>query len=316
VKPFTLEYNVLKLDPKDHVVSRTKEELSAAMTTAQIRLRTNEPGKYRYEFTHLSDAIYDDRKNLDHSFIVEQEVRPLPSAVFLEPAEPYLFCADTSFENPKKNGIPIVISGTFPVTIQLEMRHELQRDVETIELNDITERQYFFVPPQHTLTHGYHVLTILKVTDANGCISQQTHPNRATFTVADEASIFPLEPQHHHCVGDRISYALQGTSPWQIEYEFDGKRNLATTSSPTFSRIAEKKGNLTIVSVADRASSCKTFIGVGKMEKLIHEVPSVKISGGTHVIENIREGIVHMGLELKCRRPSGGYISIFWRTTI
>jgi nucleoporin POM152 len=52
----------------------------------------------------------------------------------------------------------------------------------------------------------------------------------------------------------------------------------------------ERKGNLTIISVADRASTCKTFIGVGKMEKYIHEIPSVRISEGTNVIENIREG--------------------------
>ena len=36
---------------------------------------------------------------------------------------------------------------------------------------------------------------------------------------------------------------------------------MAKTSNPTFSRIAEKKGNLTIVSVADRAS---TSFSLGK----------------------------------------------------
>jgi nucleoporin POM152 len=286
-----VEYNVIRLDSKDHVVSKTKEEISAAMSTAQIRLR-NEPGKYRYEFTHLSDAVYDDAKNLGNPLVVEQHVRALPTAVFLEPAEPYLYCADTQFDNPKKNGIPIVLTGSSPVTILLEMRHELDRQIETVELKDITEKQYFFVPPQHTLTHGLHVLRILQITDVHGCTSNPLEHNRATFTVADEASIFPLEPQQHHCVGDRISYSLQGTSPWQIEYEFNGKRNLAKTSNPTFSRIAEKRGNLTIISVADKASSCKSLITPGKMEKLIHEIPSVKISEGTNVIENIREGIL------------------------
>lgn len=264
--------------------------MSAAMATAQIRLQTKEPGKYRYEFTHLSDAIYDDPQNIGHPFIVEQVVRPLPTAKFVEPAEPYLFCTDTSFEEPKKNGIPITISGTSPVNIQLELRNELQREIETIELKDISDKVHYFVPPRHSLTHGHHVLIILEVTDANGCSSQPSDHNRASFTVADEASISPLESQQHHCVGDRISYALQGTSPWQIEYAFNGKRNIARTTNPTFSRIAEKKGNLTIISVADRASTCKTFISVGKMEKYIHEIPSVRVSEGTNVVENIREG--------------------------
>lgn len=260
------------------------------MATAQIRLRTSEPGKYRYEFTHLSDAVYDDPKNLGHPFIVEQIVRPLPTAKFLETSEPYLYCADTTFEDPKKNGIPILVSGTLPVKLELELRNELSREVEHMTL-DITDDRHFFVPPPHSLTHGRHILTIIEVRDSAGCISQPTDHNRATFTVADEASISPLEPQHDHCIGDRISFALQGTSPWQIEYEFDGKRNLAKTTAPTFSRIAERKGNLTIISIADRASNCKTLVPHGTMEKIIHEVPSVKISEGSHMVENIREGI-------------------------
>lgn len=293
VKPFTLEYYIIKLDSADHVVSRTKEEISAAMATAQIRLR-NEPGKYRYEFTHLSDAVYDDSKNLGGPFIVEQEARPLPTAKFLDTGEPHLYCADTSFDEPKNNGIPIVVSGYSPVTIQLELRHELQHAVELIELN-IAEKEYFFIPPPHTLTHGLHVAKILEIKDAKGCISQPTQDNKATFIVADEASISPLESQENHCVGDRISYALQGTSPWQIEYEFNGKRNMARVTNPTFSRVAERKGNLTIISVADRASTCKTFISPGKMEKYIHEIPSVRINGGTNVVENIREGtLIHV----------------------
>jgi nucleoporin POM152 len=284
-----LEYNVIKIDSKDHVVSKTKEEISAAMSTAQIRLDTKEPGKYRYEFTHLSDAVYDDAKNLGNPLIVEQHVRPLPTAHFVESAEPYLYCADTSFDTPK-SGIPIAITGGFPVTIIIEIRNELQHKIETIEIPNISEKIHYFIPPKYSLTQGIHSLSILQVTDSQGCISQPSVHNRATFTVADEASIAPLESQQHHCIGDRISYSLQGTSPWEIEYEFNGKRNLAKTSNPTFSRIAEKKGNLTIISVADRASSCKAFIPAGEMQKLIHEVPSVKISEGTNVIENIREG--------------------------
>ena len=289
VKPFTVEYKIINLGAKDHIVSSSKEEINAATTNAQIRLRANEPGRYRYEFTHLSDAVYDDPKNLEGPIILEQEVLPLPTAKFVETGEPHVYCADSTFENPQKNGIPLLVTGIFPVTIKVELRHELQHSVERLEL-EVDENQYFFVPPRNALTHGLHTLIILEITDSKGCMSQLTDHNRATYNVADEASISPLEQQQHHCVGDRISYSLQGTSPWQIEYDFNGKRNVAKSSNPIFSRIAEKNGNLTIVSVADRASTCKTFIPPGKMEKFIHELPSVKISGGNHVIENIREG--------------------------
>jgi len=290
VKPFMIDYYVLKLDEKDRVISRNKEELSAAMTNAQIHLHTEDPGRYQYEFTHLSDAVYDDPKNLGNPIRVEHQVLPLPTAKFVNTPEPRVYCADTSFDNPKLNGIPISIAASSPVTIKLQLRHESQRDTEFVELTDITDKVYYFIPTKESLTHGLHVLTILSVRDANGCKTHPTQNNRATYAVADEASIIPLEPQQHHCVGDRISYSLQGTSPWQIEYEFNGQRNLAETANPTFSRIAGKMGNLSIVSVADRASTCKTLIPAGKMEKFIHDVPSVIIVGSNKV-ENIREGI-------------------------
>jgi nucleoporin POM152 len=281
----------LKVDEKDRVIGRTKEEFSAAMTTAQIHLRTDNPGRYQYEFTHLSDAVYDDAKNLGNKILLEHQVLPLPTAKFSDTQEPYVYCAETSFDNPKLNGIPITISASSPVTIKLEVRHETQRDTEIIQLTDITDKVYYFMPTPKSLTHGLHIITIVSIRDANGCKTQPTENNRASYAIADEASIIPVEPQQHHCVGDRISYSLQGTSPWQIEYEFNGERNSARTVNPTFSRIAERMGNLSIISVADRASACKTFIPPGKMEKFIHDVPSVIISG-SNIVENIREGIL------------------------
>ena len=290
MKPFTVEYNIVELDLNGNVVSRTAQEFSAAMNTAQIRLRTEVARKYVYEFTHLSDAVYDDPKNLHRPYVVEQEVRPLPTARFIAATEPHIYCTDTNFDDPKVNGIPVLVAGNLPIDVTLEMRNELDRTVEQIELTGINENQYFFVPPKHVMTHGVHTLTIVEAADNGGCTSQPTENHKTSFTVADEASISPLEPQQHHCVGDRISYSLQGTSPWQIEYEFDGKRNVAQALNPTFSRIAERKGNLTIISIADRASSCRTVFSPGTMEKYIHEIPSVRISGGSNVIENIREG--------------------------
>jgi nucleoporin POM152 len=260
------------------------------MNTAQMHLETTEAGKYRYKITRLSDAAYDDVKNLPNPIIFDQYVLALPTATWAESSEPFLYCGDTSFEDPRKNGIPMILTGTPPFDLQVQMYHELQRVYETISLNNIRENRYYFVPPRHTLSRGVHTLEVTFIKDANGCETKPAQSIKTSFTVADEASISPVEPQQHHCIGDRISYSLQGTSPWEIEYEFEGKRMLAKTTNPTFSRVAERMGTLSIISVADRASSCKASIEPGKMVKEIHEVPSVRIEGN-NIIENIREGI-------------------------
>lgn len=52
--------------------------------------------------------------------------------------------------------------------------------------------------------------------------------------------------------------------------------------------IADKPGNLTIISVGDQRNKCRSF--PKDMTKIVHEIPSSLVSGGKEIIENIREG--------------------------
>ena len=52
--------------------------------------------------------------------------------------------------------------------------------------------------------------------------------------------------------------------------------------------LADKPGNVTIVSVGDNRNKCRSF--PKNMSRMIHDVPSSYVSGGKDIIENIRQG--------------------------
>jgi nucleoporin POM152 len=105
--------------------------------------------------------------------------------------------------------------------------------------------------------------------------------------VYDVPTIYPLDSRADYCVGDRISYTLSGTAPFEIFYTFEGVQRKAKSPGTTFKRIAEKPGNFTILGVSDKASDCKARTNI---TKVIHEMPSVKISKGRQVEVDIHEG--------------------------
>ena len=59
--------------------------------------------------------------------------------------------------------------------------------------------------------------------------------------------------------------------------------------------IADKSGNLTIVSVGDQRNKCQSY--PKDMTKIIHEIPSSLVDGGKEIIENIREGNRFLAME-------------------
>jgi nucleoporin POM152 len=70
---------------------------------------------------------------------------------------------------------------------------------------------------------------------------------------------------------------LEGVPPFEIVYEFEGKRQKVTTGSP-FSRVASSPGNLTLISLKDSASGCTADLS--HLDSIIvHNMPSVRNIG-------------------------------------
>ncbi|KAI5283379.1 hypothetical protein KEM54_002172, partial [Ascosphaera aggregata] len=91
-----------------------------------------------------------------------------------------------------------------------------------------------------------------------------------------------------YCVGERISFSLSGHAPFDVFYEFNDVPRKAHVQNTIFRRIAEQPGRFTITGVGDNASGkCRAHTD---LTKVIHEMPSVRISQGANAITEIHEG--------------------------
>ncbi|KAF3199229.1 hypothetical protein TWF679_001558 [Orbilia oligospora] len=107
-----------------------------------------------------------------------------------------------------------------------------------------------------------------------------------SVSVAEPPSITSLDSKPYYCVGDRINYSLAGSPPFTLEYTFSGKKEKISTSS-IFQRIAERPGTLTFDKIKDSASDCQVDVNI---TKVVHGIPSVRVSEGSQVTEGIHEG--------------------------
>jgi nucleoporin POM152 len=73
-----------------------------------------------------------------------------------------------------------------------------------------------------------------------------------------------------------------------VFYTFDGAQRKASSPNTNFRRIAERPGDFTITAVSDGASGkCRAHKDI---TKVIHPMPSVRISKGKTTIVDIHEG--------------------------
>jgi len=127
--------------------------------------------------------------------------------------------------------------------------------------------------------------------DANGCqrVKDRSDGDIVHVNVVDVPTITPMESKIDYCVGDRIAYSLSGTAPFNVFYTFRGSASKAAVSNTDFRRLAEKPGVFSINAVSDRASTdaCRARTNI---TKVIHELPSVRISKGKTYEVDIHEG--------------------------
>ncbi|KAI9822860.1 MAG: hypothetical protein M1826_000353 [Phylliscum demangeonii] len=321
--PYHIKYQQ-RVTPEHGSMSVSNKELTAGLGVASIRMETSQAGTVEYQFSALEDALYDHpkpsgrswslRHHEDNLLIIRQLVHPRPSANFAAPGKTYRYCRA---DEEGAEIIPLVLQGEPPFYIELGIKHPSKAQPEIVRIPNIPSKQYDFRIPHRVLALGSHSVTVRKVRDANGCqrksdalqsavATTTTTTNRraggtpasSTTTisaghvlvnVADSPSITPLDPAERtdYCIGDRIGFTLSGVAPFTVSYTFEGVERRASSSSTTFRRIAERPGEFTVTAVADAASDCRTKTAI---TKIIHPMPTVRISRGRDTSVDIHEG--------------------------
>ena len=284
--PFDFAYEQ-RVRPEHGSQSMSRKNIKAGLNTASLRMETTQPGVYEYKFSKLGDTSYghDDRKFTP--LVVEQRVYPRPQASFSHAGKTYKYCQD---EGAGDEVVPINLVGQPPFQLELEIKHHTVSKPERINIPNIGSNKYNLHIPHKVLTLGTHYVTIRHVQDARGCQCKMDYnAPYVQVSVADIPSISPLEERIDYCVGDRISFTLSGAPPFNVFYTFENRERKAAVSSTAFRRIAEKPGEFTITALSDQRSTdaCKARTRITKM---IHGMPSVRVSKGRTAEVDIHEG--------------------------
>lgn len=282
--PFLIKYQQ-KSEPLKGPAGIINKPLSVAGTDAMIRMDTSRPGEYIYTFNELSDDRYDHDVGF-RVLAVQQRVYALPSARFLNAGKTYGYCKD---DTGGSENIPIALDGVPPFSLEIGINHHSNSKPEIFRVKDILANTFSWSISRHDLDLGTHNAHIRSVKDSRGCERIVDHDTSSIrITVSDPPTVIPLESQIDYCVGERVSYSLSGQPPFEVFYRFQGSERKAKVPTTNFRRIAEQPGEFTVTGVSDSASGkCKASKNI---TKIIHPMPSVKISKGATAVSDIHEG--------------------------
>lgn len=284
--PFNVEYEQ-RHKPDHGSQSMSVKKFNAGLNLASLHMDTSQAGSYEYKFSKLGDNSYNHDPRKFSPLIVQQRVNPRPSAHFTQAGKSYKYCQE---EESGGEMVPITLKGLPPFRLELELKHHATTKPELIDVPYIELNYYNLHIPHRVLALGTHSVTIRKVQDSRGCKGKLDYnAPHVQVSVADIPRISPLEDQVDYCIGDRISYALSGTPPFNVFYTFQGLERKATVHNTDFRRLAEKPGVFVITALSDHRSTdaCKAKT---QISKVIHEMPSVRVSKGRTATVDIHEG--------------------------
>ncbi|KAJ1023153.1 hypothetical protein NDA16_003306 [Ustilago loliicola] len=296
---------------------RRKTAFTSALNTTNLELSTALPGWHTYILNTVGDAVYPPSRLQDFSTDsprrLEQMVFPLPSAAFASTASKHnrpSLCVGDGLD--RLESLPVLkLQGQAPFTVTFEVvsassssaaasgtgAYRFTRSgIKTNEYKlDLNKDEFAFN------SKGLWSIRVVQLTDANDCQSALVHESKRpgqddkamVIEVAETADIAAVSTREDYCIGELVEFSLQGSPPWTVSYDFNGKSAQAAVSKAEFSRVAEKPGVLTIKSVAHQQNQCRRDINPRfsqDMVKTIHDLPTVRISEGNHFVEDLREG--------------------------
>ena len=281
-EPFVVAYTVFSLEASGKQSLLRKERISSSIRNLQISYSTDQPGYYRYQITGISDFRYKNFCKVE-GVAFNINVGSPPIAKLKSSSPPSLTYCKGSTDQVE---LPIRFSGIFPIKVKFEVKSHVTGRTNVLQ-QEVAQPHFNLELSMKEYLSGHHTLRILNIMDSNGC-GNYSPDQETSFYVADAPNISPLDARSDFCVGESLTFLLDGEAPWTIEYVFNNHRRIATTKSHTFSRVAERPGNFTLLRVADRSKKCS--LDVSNIHRIIHPIPSVKMLPSSKAMENIREG--------------------------
>jgi nucleoporin POM152 len=277
--PFRASYTLSKNgggEKKDHV-------LQAIQSRADLTLFTAAPGHHTYHFHGVGDSLYTTPEaaglvspsgGKSGLLRVEQDVFALPTAYFAHGPK-HGFCLNDELKSRGGDDLVLHLTGTAPFEVELEVKEAGQSSKPSrFTVPSIKGNEWPVSLPVALNKATTHSISIKRVKDAHGCetvvdpsssaVSSSSsalstdRPSTITLTVSEIATITPVTPQKDHCVGDVLSFVVQGSPPFTVKSEFEGKKHTVPLSTGKFERVAAKPGVFRVLSVGQGEEECKS----------------------------------------------------------
>jgi nucleoporin POM152 len=276
------------------------KELSEIVDTFYLKLMmdTSKPGTHTFKFLGVSDDNYKNYIRLDRPLIVTQKVNPAPSATFIEPAQKVFHC---STKNAPPYKLMMNLVGKAPFSVSIEQKRDGQH-VRNINMNNIgagddvvknKDGSFTWTPETKSINMmGKHEFSLQSLSDQSGCSASFDGSEVSTFLeIADQARITTFNPPDL-CIGDLLSYTLQGTPPFTIGYTWKGvPQPEITVADPMLSFWVGAAGKLTITKVCNSADCCDESVSADLgLTSEVHELPKAVVGDGDDSFDDIKEG--------------------------
>ncbi len=297
--PFKVSYTkaINQLDDDSGTVDLS--EHSEVIDTFFIRLAvdSSKPGLHTYTFHSIADDNYKNRLKLDSPLIITQRVHELPLAKFVEPEQRVFHCTSRSTVPYK---LQLQLIGKAPFNVSLEQKRDNQRVqsslYENIGLDKLQKsgNGYLWSPETTDIQGmGKHEFVLQSIVDASGCVFNYdpSEPVSTFFEIADQAKITTFNaPQV--CIGDLLSYSLQGTPPFTIGYIWKGEAQPdIIVADPMLSFWVGGEGVLTITKVCNSADCCDENVSSDlSLTTKVNSLPKAIVGSGDDSFDDIREG--------------------------
>ncbi|AGO13364.1 AaceriAFR225Wp [[Ashbya] aceris (nom. inval.)] len=297
--PFTVMYELTS--PNGQITSKS---IQVATKYASLKLPNDHQGEYILTVKAVYDSYYTQHdlqgKPLRSSEVtIRQTVNPLPTVRFADRGKTYRTCSANVDQPYLLDPIPLHISGgKGPYSISFNIYHESTSKTDFLTLDNVTPDSFDYKQLYHGLKLGNHIVSIEKVVDKNGCVNDVIMENsHVLISITDVPKIVLMDPTMEYCVGDYVSYQLNGVAPFLIKYEFNGVQLKSKEQTSQFVRFASEPGMISINSIQDSSSHCVIDFSnpalkaeFERLSLLVHPIPSVTVSQGDNVIEDIHEG--------------------------
>ncbi|WFD27155.1 hypothetical protein MNAN1_002151 [Malassezia nana] len=258
-----------------------RHTLSTAQESAEIELDDRVPGWHTYEVVEVGDAYY--ARGRAARAMLEHYVHVRPRGAFTSTQVVTACVGDDSVAWPS-----LQLHGTppFHVTVQLRPR-QTQGAGNVSDVVLVTHTHTLTVPPALAPRQpGAWELVVTRIEDAH-CV--EAAPDAVLrLEMIESAGVLPTTARSDYCVGERIDFVLQGTSPWTVEYSFNGRVSHVVSRTAELVRVADRPGRLQVLGAGHSSNACRHTHA--PLEATIHALPRAHVSAGAHRIEALHEG--------------------------